>query len=116
MSMRAAKCARSLINSPYVHFTYRREGGRECAADRRPHISLPQLHWQAILHGGINQAHQFPLHKCPDNLSSVPLNLNSSLEVHDEQHTGIILTSEVCVREERSGDLANGRRDVWQTS
>jgi hypothetical protein len=34
----------------------------------------------------------------------------------DEQHTGIILTSEVCVREERSGDLANGRRDVWQTS
>jgi hypothetical protein len=30
----------------------------------------------------------------------------------DEQHTGIILTSEVCVREERSGDLANGRRDV----
>jgi hypothetical protein len=34
----------------------------------------------------------------------------------DEQHTGIILTSEVCVSVRRSGDLANGRRDVWQTS
>jgi hypothetical protein len=34
----------------------------------------------------------------------------------DELHTGRILTSEVCVREEHSGDLANGRRDVWQTS
>jgi hypothetical protein len=30
----------------------------------------------------------------------------------DEQHTGIILTSEVCVREERSGDLANGRERI----
>jgi hypothetical protein len=30
----------------------------------------------------------------------------------DEQHTGIILTSEVCVSVRRSGDLANGRRDV----
>jgi hypothetical protein len=34
----------------------------------------------------------------------------------EEQHTGIILTSEVCVSVRRSGDLANGRRDVWQTS
>jgi hypothetical protein len=30
----------------------------------------------------------------------------------DEQHTGIILTSEVCVREEHSGDLANGRERI----
>jgi hypothetical protein len=29
---------------------------------------------------------------------------------------GEILTSEVCVSVKRSGDLANGRRDVWQTS
>jgi hypothetical protein len=27
-----------------------------------------------------------------------------------------ILTSEVCVSVKHSGDLANGRRDVWQTS
>jgi hypothetical protein len=29
---------------------------------------------------------------------------------------GEILTSEVCVSVKGSGDLANGRRDVWQTS
>jgi hypothetical protein len=34
---------------------------------------------------------------------------------HDEQHTGIILTSEVCVREECSGDLANGREREYLT-
>jgi cation diffusion facilitator CzcD-associated flavoprotein CzcO len=33
-------------------------------------------------------------------------------KVDDEQHAGIILTSEVCVREERSGDLANGRERI----
>jgi hypothetical protein len=31
---------------------------------------------------------------------------------NEEQHTGIILTSEVCVSVRHSGDLANGRRDV----
>jgi hypothetical protein len=30
----------------------------------------------------------------------------------DEQHTGIILTSEVCVRGEHSGESCNGRRQM----
>jgi hypothetical protein len=44
------------------------------------------------------------------NIGLISVNLYP--EFADEQHTGIILTSEVCVSVRRSGDLANGRRDV----
>jgi hypothetical protein len=39
--------------------------------------------------------------------------IKQSFDLSDEQHTGIILTSEVCVRGERSGESCNGRRQMY---
>ena len=58
--------------------------GWKCTADRRACVSLSKLHRQVILLGHSKRVPQLSLYQRPGGLSSVSLNIHSSLEVQYE--------------------------------